>query len=195
MCHQDTRPHSPAWLTGRLEAEGKEFWLHWAVGAEMRGTGPKCGGQVLLCPFLVPRSSGFGVMTSGSLGGDPPDRLNTCFSGQYVRDTQKREILFMKECFKSIKSQVIGYCSSGTGFLGKPTHHTFPVLGVSKSPSVILPSEHMYPNVPRPTMYAPLGPLQRVSLPKNSQPLRWESNSVCRVLILPKVLGLVPSTT
>lgn len=120
MCHQDTRPHSPAWLTGRLEAEGKEFWLHWAVGAEMRGAGPKCGGQVLLCPFLVPRSSGFGVMTSGSLGGDPPDRLNTCFSGQYVRDTQKWEILFMKECFKSIKSQVIDYCSSGIGFLGKP---------------------------------------------------------------------------
>lgn len=75
-------------LTGKLEAEGQEFWLHWTVGAGMRGTGSKCRGQTPSSPFLVPRPSGFGV-TSGSLRGDTPDRLSTYFSGQHVRDTQK----------------------------------------------------------------------------------------------------------
>lgn len=65
----------------------------------MRGTGAKCEGQTPSCPFLVPRAPGFGVISgtftplcgviSRSLRGDPPARLNTCFSDQYVRDTQK----------------------------------------------------------------------------------------------------------
>lgn len=63
------------WEAGNRR-EGKECWLHWTVGPETRGM--RCGEQVPLSPFQVPKSSGFGVMISGSLRADPPGRLNPC---------------------------------------------------------------------------------------------------------------------